>query len=78
VEQRDAVAEARCEARHDLRRERDLGHKDDRAPSPLERRLCGGDVDLGLAGAGDPVQQELARLAPLDRRDDLGQRVLLL
>ena len=64
VEQGDAVAEARREAADGLRRERDLGHQHDRAAPALERRLGGGEVDLGLAGAGDAVQQELACSAP--------------
>ena len=41
-----------------LRRERDLGHEHDRAASGGERRLDRPQVDLGLARAGDAVEQE--------------------
>ena len=58
VKQRNRVAEAAPEAIHGLRSQRDLGHQDDRAP-PARQRLPGRfEVDLGLAGAGDAVEQE--------------------
>ena len=57
VQHGDGVAEARGEAREDLRRERDLRDQHDRAPPLRERRLGGPQVDLGLAGSGHPVQQ---------------------
>ena len=66
MQQRDGVAEARLEARDGLRRQRDLGHQHDHAPPALERPLRGPQVDLGLARAGDAVQEVLA--ARLDRR----------
>jgi hypothetical protein len=72
VQQGDRVTEARTEAADRLRRERDLGHEHDHALPALEGRRRGAQVDLGLAGAGDPVQEPLA--AALDR----GHRGLLL
>ena len=70
VQDRDGVAEARHEAVDHLRRQADLGHEDQHA-APLGQRLGGGaQVDLGLAGAGDAVQEQAAgRLGA-----DLGQR----
>ena len=62
VEHRDPVAEARLEPRHRLRREPDLRHEHDHAAAPLERRLGGGQVHLGLARAGDAVEEKLAAL----------------
>ena len=62
VQHRDGVAEALDEARDDLRRQRDLGHEHDHALAPaLERLGRRAQVDLGLARAGDAVQQQLAR-----------------
>ena len=63
VQQRHRVAEARLEARDGLRRQRDLGDEHDHAAAALERRLRRAQVDLGLARAGDAVQQvPLARV----------------
>ena len=60
----DGVAEALGEARDDLRRQRDLGHEHDapcaRAPASRPAAL---QVDLGLARAGDAVQQQARRRA---------------
>jgi hypothetical protein len=61
VEHGEAVAEPRPEARHRLRGEADLGHEHDRAAAAGQGRLDRGQVDLGLARAGDAVQQQLAR-----------------
>ena len=66
VQQRDGVAEARLEAPDRLRRQRDLRHEHDHALPALERPRRGAQVDLGLARAGDAVQEVLA--AVLDRR----------
>ena len=63
VQQRHGVAEARLEARDGLRRERDLRHEHDHAAPALERVRAGAQVDLGLAGAGDAVQQVRAARA---------------
>ena len=80
MEDGEAVAEAGAEARDGLRGEADLGDEDDRAPAAGERRLDRGQVDLGLARAGDPVQELLARAAgrPVERRDDGLDRARLL
>ena len=40
------------------------GTSDDRPAAALERRLDGGEVDLGLARAGDAVQEQLRRRPP--------------
>ena len=45
------------EARFELWREVDFGHQHQRLPALLQRRLGGPQVDLGLAAAGDAVQQ---------------------
>ena len=80
VQDGDAVAEPGPEAGHRLRREADLGDEDDRRAAAGERRLDRGEVDLGLARAGDAVQEELAFGAgdAVDRGDDLLGRPLLL
>ncbi len=67
VQQRDGVAEARLEAPDGLRRERDLRHEHDHARAALERRRGRAQVDLGLARAGDAVEQ--VRAARGDRGD---------
>ena len=67
VQQRDGVAEARLEAPDGLRGQRDLRHEHDHALAALERPRGGAQVDLGLARAGDAVQQVLA--AGVDRRE---------
>ena len=76
MEDRDRVAEAGPEAADGLRRERDLGHEHDRPEPPLERRRGGLEVDLGLAAAGRPVEQEVAAAA-VERADDPRERRLL-
>ncbi len=71
VQDGDRVAEARDEARHDLRGQRDLGDEHDH-PAAVRQDLGGGpEIDLGLARPGDAVQQQ-----PLTRRgrDDGAQR----
>ena len=80
MQDREAVAEPRPEARHRLRRQADLGDEDDRPLAPRQRRLDRGEVDLGLARAGDAVQQLLARRPrfAVERGDDRLDRGLLL
>ncbi len=72
VQERDGVAEARGEARDGLRRERDLRHERDHALAALERRGRRAQVDLGLARAGDAVQQVRRAGRGLDRRERVG------
>src|SRR5450755_879200 len=62
MEHRDDVPEAGSEAPDRLGGEADLRHQDDRRASALQRRRDRAQVDLGLAGSGDPVQQEPPRL----------------
>ena len=68
------LAETGPEAGQRLRGEPDLGDEHDDPAAAGDRLLRRRQVDLRLAGAGDPVQQELAALAveradhPLDRR----------
>ena len=59
---RHLLAEALHEAAGRLRGERDLGNQHDRRALALERGGHGAQVDLGLAAAGDAVQQERAQL----------------
>ena len=72
VQDREAVSEPRPEARHRLRRQADLGDQHDRPAAAGQRRLDRGEVDLGLAGASDAVQELLAPALGLavDRGDD--------
>ncbi len=73
----DGVAEAFDEAPDDLRGERDLGYQHDRTATLLERGCGGAQVHLGLAGAGDAVQQPLLAAA-LAQRGDHGREHRLL
>ena len=70
MEDRDAVAEARPHAADRLRRERDLGHEQDRAEPALEHGGADLEVDLGLAGAGRAVEQERPALTAVESSDD--------
>ena len=63
VEQRHLVAEAGPEAAGELRGQRDLGHQHQRPLAGGARRGDGPQVDLGLARAGDAVEQEGAEAA---------------
>ena len=56
-----AVAEARLEALHGLRRERDFRHEHHRAFALRERVGDGLEIHLRLAGAGDAVEEEGGR-----------------
>jgi hypothetical protein len=79
VEDGEALAEAGAEAGDRLRRQPDLRHQHDRAVAAGEGRLDRGQVDLGLAGAGDAVEEQLpigARL-PVESGDDSLRRRLL-
>ena len=72
VQQRQRHGEALAEARHQLRRETDLRHQHQRALSAPQRVLDRVQIDLGLAAAGDAVEQE--RREPSLRRVDRGDR----
>ena len=74
---RDGVAEALDEAADGLRRQPDLGHEHDHAAALRERRRGGAQVDLGLARAGDAVQQQLLEAARVDRLGDRVERARL-
>ena len=52
------VSPKRPEARHRLRRERDLGHEHDGALPGIERALDSLEVDLRLARPGDAVEHD--------------------
>jgi hypothetical protein len=71
----DGVAEALHEAAGRLRRERDLWNEDDRRVAPFKGRGDRAQVDLGLAAAGDAVQEERAAGAGVrEARDDRLER----
>ncbi len=70
MQQRDAVAEPLREAGDRLRGEPDLGNEHDHPAVGRERPLRGGEIDLGLAGARDAVQQQLAFAVAGERRRD--------
>ena len=57
VQRDDRRREPCAEARDELRRQRDLGHEHERAAARLEHALDEPQVDLGLAAAGDAVQE---------------------
>ena len=52
------AAEALAQHPRQRRHQRDLRHQDDGAAALGEHRRGGAQVDLGLAGAGDPAEQE--------------------
>ncbi len=58
VQDRDDIAEAGLKAPQDLGGERNLGHEHDGRAPGLQGRGDRLEVDLGLARAGDAVQQE--------------------
>src|SRR5262249_45795699 len=60
VEDGEGGAAPGAEAGHGLWGEPDLGDEDDRPAPAGERRLDRRQVDLGLARAGDPVEELLA------------------
>ena len=70
VEDRDDVSEPLPEAPDGLRRERDLGDEDDRPQAALERRGAGLEVDLGLAAAGRPLEEDVLADPLVERGDD--------
>jgi hypothetical protein len=76
----EAIAKTSTEAGHRLRGEPDLGNEDDRPPALGQSRLNRREVDLGLARAGDAVQEQLAvgSRGSVERGDDLFDRALLL
>ena len=76
VQHGDAVAETRTEPAHGLRRERDLGDQHDRSSPALDRTRARLEVDLRLAGAGWPMQKEMATARP-ESGDDPVDRVAL-
>ena len=69
--------EPRAEMLDGLRRERDFRHQDERGFSVSQHPVDGLEVDLGLAAAGDAVQQHDARLGRGDFLGDHFQRRLL-
>ena len=78
VQNGHAVAEAREKLAGHGGRERDLGHQQQRAAARGERGVDGVQIDLGLARAGDAVQQERAEFPGLDGRADRVEGRLLL
>src|SRR5438105_12786730 len=78
MEERNPVSEPRPETPERLRRQRDLGHEDDRAEPALEGRLAGAEVDLGLAAPRGPVEQEIPPAAGVEAAHDPFDRSLLL
>ncbi len=63
-----AAGEAAREALDQLRRQVDLGHQHQRLPAGGEHLLGGAQIDLGLAAAGDAVQQRRPGIGLADRR----------
>ena len=78
VQHRDRVAEAGPEPADQLRRERDLGHQEQRALALGARLGDGAQIDLGLARAGDAAEQERLRRARAHPPDDRVHRGALI
>ena len=77
VQDGDPLAgEAPLDARHGLAGEPDLGHEEQDRAAGVQRRLRRLEVDLGLAAAGDAVQQHL--VAGVRLAQDAVQRAALL
>ena len=74
MEDRTRVAEPLPEPPDRLWRERDLGHEHDRPEPALERRRARLEIDLGLAAARRPLEQDVLADALVERRDDLLDR----
>jgi len=74
----DLAAEVQAELPDHLRRQRDLGHEQNGALSPVERLADQTDIDLGLAAAGDAVEQRRVRRAVHQRPQALKGGVLRL
>ncbi len=68
------AAEPRAEAIDRLRRQADLGHQHDRLPPEVDYLLDGLDVDLGLAAAGDAVDEDRLVASRVHRVEDRLQR----
>ena len=66
VEHADAAGEALGEAAHGLGGERNLGHQHEPAPAEPRGVRERVEVDLGLAAAGDAVQQQRAAVGAVD------------
>ncbi len=78
VHHRHGVAEALDETPDDLRGEGDLGDEHDRPATLLERGGGGAQVDLGLARAGDAVQEPLRGASLAEREEQIVEDRLLL
>ena len=76
VQHRDDVAEPGAEPRQRLRGQADLGDEHDRAAPGLERRLDRTQVHLGLARAGDTVQQQAAAVVGPVALGERGQNLV--
>jgi hypothetical protein len=77
VEDGRAAPEPPTDPGHRLRRQRDLGDEEDRLPAKATSFRHRAKVDLGLAAAGDPVQQEDAvTLRPHGFRDRVDRGAL--
>ena len=77
VHERHPAGEARGEAADGLRGEADLRDEDDRPPAGGEGGGDGDEVDLGLARAGHPVEEEAVVAALGDRPEQGRDRRLL-
>ena len=73
----DLIAKMRCEPPDHLRREGDLGNKDDRRLPGRQTVPDRFDVDLGLPASRDAVQQERSPLVCILRCGQRTQHVLL-
>ena len=76
VQDRDAVAEARAEAPDGLGRERDLRDEHDDASVTREGGRGSLEVDLGLAAAGRPMEENVRAACVECRNDPLDGRPL--
>lgn len=58
MQHRDVDAEAIAKSADRLRRQGDLGHQHEGLLTAFERGACECEINLGLAAAGDAVEQE--------------------
>ncbi len=74
MQHRDRHAEALAVATHGLRCETDFRHQHQGLPTARDARADRAEIDLGLAGAGDAVEQEggVAACRGIDRGDGGG------
>ena len=73
----DPLAKRLAELQRDSRRQRNLGHEQQDPASSTTDVGCEPQVELGLAAAGDAVQERGLKVAAVDERPQARQRRVL-